>query len=546
VVGLSSQSRFTPTQQSTYYTSFPSQPIKPRFAAPAVYPSIPILAGPPLPTSITSARFKYVPPPVTVVQPPPILPTWRHAQVPNNLVPWSFSDMNNISKPVHPKIRYRVLSSLADPLDTPPMTYPTRPFGFDASGAPLPVNVHQDLFDWNIMATLFSNVTAMVANSVCKNSQYTYKTGWKRWITFTSLIGTDRFLQIIPPNFQRYIDVTAQAFQASFAILACCGYLAYLITHPIKPTSAPSACGYLSAVRYNLKKFGLDIAFMDESTFLKAARAGVINEWREIPGNSLADRQTLPISVGMLEHAAQRTLDFTKLSDFATFVASIFAYTILCRCSEYLHRKSTNHHLRSQSVKFWVHHLNPADATPLSPFLYIPSCDIWQFPKTRIAGVTVSVIDSKADQHGSGDKYPFPRFIGPRPPGMVYEFSELLYDIASRARPLHDQPFFSSSTNERMSITADSLNKWLKTSVAPLFELNASRVHTHSLRFAGASTLAAAQIPDSVIMKMGRWKSLAFLGYIRLAKEIFARVAAALADRTTFSITDVRNLLPSA
>jgi hypothetical protein len=88
------------------------------------------------------------------------------------------------------------------------------------------------------------------------------------------------------------------------------------------------------------------------------------------------------------------------------------------------------------------------------------------------------------------------------------------------------------------------MNKFLKEKVAPMFELNPKRVHTHSLRFAGASTLAAAKIEDSIIMKMGRWKSLAFLGYIRLAKEIFARVATALADRSILTPADVRNLMP--
>jgi hypothetical protein len=169
---------------------------------------------------------------------------------------------------------------------------------------------------------------------------------------------------------------------------------------------------------------------------------------------------------------------------------------------------------------------------------------IYQYPKDRVVGVSVTVKDHKADIHGEGDKYPFARLVGPRSPNMVYEFTELLYDWAVWARPLDNQPFFSTSTNQRLVLTAESMNKWLKERLCPIYGLNPKRVHTHSLRFAGASTLAAANIPDSVIMKMGRWQSLAFLGYVRLAKEIFARVAAALADRTTFSISDVRNFMP--
>ena len=194
---------------------------------------------------------------------------------------------------------------------------------------------------------------------------------------------------------------------------------------------------------------------------------------------------------------------------------------------------------------FWITHLDPADATDIQPYLLIPSCDVWQFPISRLAGVSGTIKDSKADQEGASDKYSFPPFLGNWPSSMVYDYSEVMYKFATRARPLYDQPFFSSSTGEKLRLSAESFNKWLKEIVAPRFGLNPKRVHTHSLRFAGASTLAAANLPDSVIMKMGRWKSLAFLSYIRMAKEIFTRVAAALSNRTVLPAADIRNLMPS-
>jgi len=501
----------------------------------------------PSPTIVLSqSRFTWQPP-LPVVKSIQPLPQW--STVPAFSPPLTADQMSAILHPSHPKMYtgFRKLSATAlDPPLLVPSMLPTRRFGFDQFGVPLAPNSTREEFDWNLMLTLFANVTAMVANSVCANSQSTYQTGWKRWITFTATIGTDRYLQYTPPMFQAVINQSIQAVQFSFAILACCSYLAYLVSHPTKPVSAPTANGYLSAVRYNLKKFGMDIAFMDSSCFLKAARQGIVNEWRLIPGNSLSDRRTLPVNIGMIEYAAAQTLNLQNLTDFTTYVACIFAYTILCRVSEYIKRPETNHHMLSQSVVFWVRHPNPADASALFPFLYIPSHQIHLYLKTQIAGVTVTVKDSKADPHGEGDKYPFPCFEGPWPTTMVYDFAHLMYDYAVRARPLVDQPFFSTSTAEPLKISADSMNKWLKDKLAPLFQLKKERIHTHSLRFAGASTLAAAGLPDSVIMKMGRWKSLAFLGYIRLAKEIFSRVAAALADRTTFSIADVRNLMPSA
>ena len=88
------------------------------------------------------------------------------------------------------------------------------------------------------------------------------------------------------------------------------------------------------------------------------------------------------------------------------------------------------------------------------------------------------------------------------------------------------------------------MNNYLRDKLAPRFKLNPNRIHSHSLRFAGASALRAANIPDSTIMIMGRWRSLAFLGYIKLAQSAFDMVGAALSNRDLFSIQDVRNMMP--
>ena len=509
--------------------------------------------------------YSLIPPTVVLASIPslvqvPCLPIlkWNSDQfVPSTTqsLPWRLTSYpatpTGISRPfssysviLHPKVQYKILSSTIS--RDLPATYPSgvRPFGTSSSGTQLSSDMSQSEFDWSTMTTLFGNVTRMIADSVCLSSQQTYKTGWKRWLTFTATIGTDRYLQLVPPTFHRYVDQAHHAVQMSWAILACCGFLAYLVSHPTKPTSANSASKYLAAVRYNLKNSGMDITFIDSSSFLKSARAGCIKGWRALPGNSISDRQTLPISIGMLETAAIEFLNLALLPDLALYTAAICAYTLLCRVSEYLRRPTSDHHLRTQHVVFWIKHLNPADITDIRPFLYITSADVWQFPINRLAGVAVTIKDSKADQEGASDKYNFPRFAGIWPPNMVYDYSEVMYNFATRARPLHDQPFFSSSTGEKLKLTADSFNKWLKVKVAPRFGLNPARVHTHSLRFAGASTLAAGNISDSIIMKMGRWKSLAFLSYIRMAKEIFSRVAAALADRSVLPAADVRNLMP--
>ena len=244
---------------------------------------------------------------------PTVLPTaWRFSSD-NRPTSITNAQANVLREPLqHPKVRYNILSSTIsrrNDVHEAVRTSSLRPFGFDPSGNPLPDDSARTDFDWSIMTTLFNNVMTMISNSVVSSTKKIYKTGWKRWLTFTATIGTDRYLQISPPAFQRYIDQSLQAVQMSWAILACSGYLAYLVSHPTKPTGAPTASRYLSAVRYNLKVFGMDISFMDASIFLKSARAGCIREWEALPGNSKSDRQTLPICISMIETSAAESLD---------------------------------------------------------------------------------------------------------------------------------------------------------------------------------------------------------------------------------------------
>ena len=67
---------------------------------------------------------------------------------------------------------------------------------------------------------------------------------------------------------------------------------------------------------------------------------------------------------------------------------------------------------------------------------------------------------------------------------------------------------------------------------------------THGIRIASASTLAAAGVPDSVIQKTGRWKSLTFLRYIRVTRATFAVVIAAITNPSHLTMHDVAAIHP--
>ena len=104
-----------------------------------------------------------------------------------------------------------------------------------------------------------------------------------------------------------------------------------------------------------------------------------------------------------------------------------------------------------------------------------------------------------------------------------------------------DHPFFSY--RGEWALTSDEMNKVIKQTARTFSGLNPAVFETHSLHIGGASALAASGINDSIIQIMGRWKSSAFLRYIRLSTQAFSLAADSL-SAGFFDIDSVRRLCP--
>ena len=422
---------------------------------------------------------------------------WRRVSIPIN------SHLERISMDRFSSSSKAIPIHMAEPPSSQSLyrMQPTRSIMSDRGGSVLDPRMDPDSFQDLIWQSIGDNAIAMVANKVIPSSQATYATGWRRWHTYTALIDTDLLMQRVPPGFVRLRLSNSNLGQFDFRILTCIGYLAYLINHPTKFVTATSAIKYLTGVRYYLTRNGLDTSFMDGSAFLKAARAGADRAFRMTPGNSIADHQTLPVCLGMLEISCREELDLTTLNGLALFTALYFAYTFLCRISEYIERPKSDHHIRSASVVFRIAHEFDHQISEDRPYRLIPSDQVWQFHKSTLLGVNVTIKDSKNDPFGIGRKNPWVRFLGPRPSWMAYDISEILYDFAVRARPLRLGAFFATTLPQGLRISADIMNSFLQEKLAVRFGLNPSRIHSHSLRFAGASALrASGKVDDSTIM----------------------------------------------
>ena len=154
--------------------------------------------------------------------------------------------------------------------------------------------------------------------------------------------------------------------------------------------------------------------------------------------------------------------------------------------------------------------------------------------------IVITRTTSKTDQAGMGTNYSFRRNPDP---AAAFDFVTHMFQWTQLAKPARDAPFFSY--RGEWTLAYDKYNAAIKVVMASLgFQSVLSQFSSHSIRIGGASILAAAGFSDCVIKKMGNWKSLAFLRYIRLSTETFDKCLAALSDPSILSTDSVARMLP--
>ena len=373
-----------------------------------------------------------------------------------------------------------------------------------------------------------------VQHSVLESSRKTYGTGIRRWLEFVKLFGTDPLMQTVPPEFLVQQSDLDAAIRTSWQEACIMGYLEWLQCPPHK-IAPKTAFGYLCAVRYYLIGFGVDLKSMSQLSIAKQ-KQGLLNDFLSDEANLEANTRTIPLSVDIIQ--GERPTSSLSYQDLAFYTAMSLGFTILSRVSNYLPQKSAAYVLNTEHVTFLVCSVTDPTCEPSD----VSADQIVGIPLDRIVGCSIFLQKSKVDGSGVGKRFPFSR-QELCPPHRVYDIVSDLHQYVQVVQPIRGQPFFHVPCLE-WSLVPTEYNRRLR-KVAIKHGLDPNRVHSHSIRIGGATVLAAAGIPDYVIMTMGGWASAVYLQYIRPSLQVFDSAQKALADATVLSATSIRSMHPN-
>ena len=366
------------------------------------------------------------------------------------------------------------------------------------------------------------NTLYMLLNSVQASSRETYMTGWKRWLAFSQFYGTDPCLLSCPPDWPTN-------FHVPYREVAVSSFIAKLVyEEKLSPTTV---INYLSGIRHMLKGCMTNVEFF-EAEVVKAARSAAMIYFRLThPAN---ETRTLPFVLDMILCACNILLDEAVPSDHIRGVALKVAYTFLFRRSEYIFQEvappNRAHFITSEDVVFRI----GED--------YVPAHSVTTNMEASLCEVIVTLRSAKNDSMCDGCRTSYTTT-----PGAAlgtYEGFNIVVDMFSwavRARLLPGDPFFAfrGVGCQPFRLSDTELTAIVKRTASHM-QFSPTLFKLHSLRIGGASALAAAGVPDYLIQKLGRWKSLAFLQYIRLSRDSFNRAINLLTDTKGLCSEDVR------
>ena len=294
-----------------------------------------------------------------------------------------------------------------------------------------------------------------------------------------------------------------------------------------------TAASYISAVRFMIKNSGIDDRCFDHAMLGVTKTGGELLYRGDHPE---VESKKLPITCGMILEGKKSFSN--SLEDQMEQLATELAYTGLLRFSEYADtRKPGNQHfIRADDVQFTVISKVTGQITKVSG-----SKAHTTSPEETLHSVTFTVPSAKNDKFGTGHRFTY-ETLQLDDTVSAFDIARDMFNFARRAKPRSADPFLS--IDGRTQIRYDKFSASLKRMVA-IQGFDPEKFSTHSLRIGGATALAAAGVPDSTIQTLGRWKSLAFLVYIRTSITTLQRALLSMINPGTVTSRDIEELNPA-
>lgn len=313
-------------------------------------------------------------------------------------------------------------------------------------------------------------VQELLSNGVAPSTSLTYASGWRRFLAFCDTFN----LHPLPLRED-----------------TLCRFVAFLAGDYL---SHQTIVSYLSACRF----FQILSGFPDPSWSSLPQLAYVLKGIRRT--SSSPRRCRLPITPDLLRAVlavwSRGVFDFDKVMLWAAFSLGFFGFL--------------------RAGEFTCPSLVGFDQSSM-----LTAGDVWVDSHVDPQCLTVRLKRSKGDPFGAGVLI----YLG-RTFQLLCPVSALLSYLA--VRPSMPGPLFIF--RDGVPLSRDRLVTSL-TQALRAAGVDAAHYSGHSFRIGAATAAAKAGVPDSLIQTLGRWKSSAFMSYIRTPKEILSAASVSLASQ---------------
>lgn len=384
----------------------------------------------------------------------------------------------------------------------------------------------------------------LLANCVQAGSHDRYLSGWRKWCMFIYMCF----------SYTSESNLFPDSTSGTPLVRLLAAFIHYAATTlRLAPSTVTQT---MSAIKHFFRLHCSDTAPFANPA-LAACKTAVRLEAARDP-NRPPSRRKLPFSHEMTMeaynfHCAEGTLRGLMLA-----TAIMLAFTCLFRASEYIARvrrvvAAILPHLTSPPQEtLW--HGPTSTAPPPCHALRAADVQFWIRGATgsitinaaQVAGVAwASVILVKITlQSNKTDKFRAGRLLyySARRSLRGVDIALVLFTWAQAAALNPQDLLFSlpGSARRRVPLTYDAMRTTL-TNCVSRFALPLSQFSTHSLRIGGACALRASGASDSMIMFMGRWKTLpAALGYLEVSLSEFDHAMELVSQPGVLSTDEIR------